>query len=250
MWQYRELIKNLTIADFKNRYQNTSLGFLWSLLSPFLIIGVLYFVFKHIFGNEPNYLANILVGFMALRFFNTGTAASLYAIVGKPSLVTKVYIPRQILVLSTALAVLISSLLEFIVLLPIIFIALGYLPVTVLLFPLVHFLYFWFIFGAGLLLSALYVYFRDLNQIWEVLINVLFFCSPIIYPLSIVPAYLMPYYMLNPITQFTIMYREVMVAGDLPSLGSVIGVIVVGIAAYLVGSFAFSKLQRRFAEEI
>jgi lipopolysaccharide transport system permease protein len=250
MWQYRELIENLTIADFKSRYQNTSLGFLWSLLSPLLLAGVLYFFFRHLFGQEENFAINLLVGLMAFRFFTTGTTSSLQAIVGKPSLVTKVYIPRQILVLSNVLANLISSLLEFIVLLPIIFVLLRHLPLTVLLFPLIHFLYFWFIFGAGLLLSSLFVYFRDLNQIWEVLVNVLFFCSPIFYPLSIVPAYLMPYYMLNPITQYIAIYRQVMVAGGLPSLGSVIGVIVVGIAAYFVGSFAFSKLQRRFAEEI
>lgn len=250
MWQYRELIRNLTVVDLKNRYQNTALGFFWSLLSPFLLAVVLYFVFSHLFGREENFAINLLVGIMAWRFFAAGTSASVGAIVGKPSLVTKVYIPRQILVLSNVLANIISSLLEFIVLLPIIFVLLGHLPVTVLLFPLIHIIYFWFIYGAGLLLSSLFVYFRDINQIWEVLINVLFFCSPIIYPLTIVPAYLMPYYLVNPITQFIIMYRDVMVAGDLPSLFSIVVVIGFAVAAYLVGSFAFSKLQRRFAEEI
>jgi len=250
MWPYRELIRTLTLADLKNRYQNTSLGFLWSLLSPLLLAGVLYFVFRHLFGSEQNFAINLLVGIMAWRFFVNGTTSSLYSIVGKPSLVTKVYIPRQILVLSTALTSLISSLLEFVVLLPILFVLLGHLPVTVLLFPLIHLIYFWFIFGAGLLLSAFYVYFRDLNQIWDVLANILFFCSPIVYPLSVVPANLMPYYLLNPVTQFIGMYRDVMVAGDLPSLYSVVVVIGFAIAAYLVGSFAFSKLQRRFAEEM
>jgi len=250
MWQYRELIRNLTVTDLKNRYQNTSIGFLWSLLSPLLLAGVLYFVFRHLFGQEENFAINLLVGIMAWRFFAIGTSSSLYAIVGKSSLVTRVYIPRQILVLSNVLANLISSLLEFTVLLPIIFVLLGHLPDTILLFPVVHFVYFWFIYGAGLILSSLYVYFRDLNQIWEVLVNALFFCSPIVYPLSIVPTYLMPYYMLNPVTQFIGLYRDVMVAGDLPSLYSTAGVIGVGIAAYLVGSFVFSKLQRRFAEEM
>jgi lipopolysaccharide transport system permease protein len=250
MWQYRELIRTLTVVDLKNRYQNTALGFLWSLLNPFLLAIVLYFVFSHLFGQEENFAVNLLVGIMAWRFFANGTSSSLGAIVGKPSLVTKVYIPRQILVLSNTLTNLISSLLEFIVLLPIIFILLGHLPITVLLFPIVHFVYFWFLFGAGLLLSSLFVYFRDLNQIWDVLVTVLFFCSPIIYPLSTVPAYLMPYYRLNPITQFIGIYRDVMVAGSLPSLFSIVVVIGFAIAAYLVGSFAFNKLQRRFAEEI
>lgn len=250
MWQYRELIRNLTAADLKNRYQNTALGFFWSLLSPLLLALVLYFIFSHLFGREENFAINLLVGIMAWRFFANGTSSSLGAIVGKPSLVTKVYIPRQILVLSNVLANIISSLLEFIVLLPIIFVLLGHLPVTVLLFPVVHIIYFWFIYGAGLFLSSLFVYFRDVNQIWEVVTQVLFFCSPIIYPLTIVPAYLMPYYRLNPITQFIAIYRDVMVAGDLPSLFSIVVVIGFAIAAYLVSSFVFSKLQRRFAEEI
>jgi len=240
----------LTVADLKNRYQNTSIGFFWSLLSPLLLALVLYFIFSHLFGSEENFAINILVGIMAWRFFAIGTSASLSAIVGKASLVTRVYIPRQILVLSNVLANIISSLLEFVILLPILLVLLGYLPVTTPLFPLIHIVYFWFIYGAGLFLSSLFVYFRDINQIWEVLINLLFFCSPIIYPLSIVPDYLMPYYVLNPVTQFIIMYRDVMVAGNLPSLHSVAIVIGFAIAAYLVGSFVFSKLQRRFAEEI
>ena len=250
MWQYRELIRTLTVVDLKNRYQNTALGFFWSLLSPLLLAMVLYFIFSHLFGSEENFAINLMVGIMAWRFFTTGTSSSLLAIVGKPSLVTRVYIPRQILVLSTALANVISSLLEFIVLLPILFVLLGHLPATVLLFPLIHLVYFWFIFGAGLLLSSLYVYFRDLNQIWDVLVTVLFFCSPIVYPLSMIPAYLMSYYLLNPVTLFIGMYRDVMVAGDLPSLYSIVVVIGFAIAAYLVGSLVFSKLQRRFAEEI
>ena len=250
MWQYRELIRNLTVAELKNRYQNTSLGFLWSLLSPLLLALVLYFIFRNLFGREENFAIDLLVGIMAWRFFANGTSSSLYSIVGKASLVTRVYIPRQILVLSTTLTNLISSLLEFIVLLPIILILLRHLPVTVFLFPLIHLIYFWFIFGAGLLLSALFVYFRDLNQIWEVLVNILFFCSPIVYPLSVVPANLMPYYRLNPVTQFMGMYRAVMVAGNLPSPYSVVVTSGFAIAAYLVGSLVFSKLQRRFAEEL
>ena len=250
MWQYRELIRNLTVVDLKNRYQNTALGFFWSLLSPLLQALVLYFVFRHLFGREENFAINLLVGIMAWQFFATGTSSALRAIVGKSTLVTRVYVPRQTLVLSNALSTLINSLLTFIVLLLIILVVLGHLPATVPLFLLIHLILFWFIFGAGLLLSSLYVYFRDLNQIWEVLIRVLFFCSPIFYPLSIVPASLMPYYQLNPVTQFIAMYRDVMVSGDLPSLFSIVVVGGFTVAAYLVGSFTFSKLQRRFAEEL
>ena len=104
MFEYRELIRNLTVAELKNRYQNTSLGFLWSLISHFLMALVLWFVFKNLFKQEENFAINLIVGIMMWRFFSTGTSTCLGAIVGKANLVTKVYIPRQILVLSCALA--------------------------------------------------------------------------------------------------------------------------------------------------
>ncbi len=250
MWQYRELIKNLTVAELKNRYQNTSLGFLWSILSPFLLAVVLYIVFKNIFQQEENFAANVVVGIIAWRFFTYGTISCLNSIVFKPSLVTKVYIPRETLPLSAALSSIISSFLEFAVLFPILFLLTGGIPVTAFLFPVVHLLYFGLIIGAGLFLSALFVYFRDLTQIWEVSVNVLFFCSPIVYPLSAVPGYLKTYYMFNPITRLVIMYRDVLVAGKLPSLSDFAVVIGLGALIFLVGAFTFNKLQRRFAEVI
>ena len=250
MWKYRELIWNLTTANLKNRYQNTFLGFFWSLLSPLLLTLVLYFVFRHLWGREQNFVINLLVGIMAWQFFNTGTSSGLRSIIGNSGLVTRVYIPRQILVLSNVLSTFINSLFTFIVLVLIIFVILGHLPVTAPLFLPIHIIFFFFIYGAGLLLSSLYVYFRDLQQIWQVLTRVLFFASPIFYPITIVPASIMPYYQLNPVTQFIIMYRDVMVAGDLPSLFSIAVVVGFAIAAYLVGSLVFSKLQRRFAEEL
>lgn len=250
MWKYRELIKNLTIVDLKERYQSTTLGFLWSILSPFLLAVVLYFVFRNLYHQEENFAINLLVGIMAWRFFSTSTTSSLSSIVNKPSLVTSVYIPRQILVLSNVLSKLISSTLEFLVLVPIIFILLGHTPATTPLFLLIHLLYFWLILGVGLFLAALFVYFRDLNQIWEVLVNILFFCSPIIYPLSIVPENIMEYYMLNPLTRVIIMYRDVMIDGNLPSWGNFIVVVLFCIATLGIGSLVFGKLQRRFAEAI
>ncbi len=250
MWRYRELIRILTLSDFKTRYQNTTLGFFWSILSPLLLALVLYFVFKNLFAQEEDFAVNLIVGIMAWRFFTIGTTAALGSIVGKPNLVTKIYLPRQILVLSTTSSILISSLLEFLVLILIILVLLGHLPVTLPLFLMVHLLFFMLIYGIGLFLASLFVYFRDINQIWEVLVNILFFCSPIIYPLSIVPDNLMTLYMLNPITRIIILYREVMVAGNLPSVIDLLIVAAFSLAAYVVGTFVFSKLQRRFAEEI
>ncbi|MHB8086587.1 MAG: ABC transporter permease, partial [Dehalococcoidia bacterium] len=110
--KYRELIGTLTVVELKNRYQNTALGFLWSLLSPLMLALVLFIVFRYLFRQEPNFAAYLLVGLMSWRFFAVSTMSAVYSVVGKASLVTKVYIPREIIVLSSALANLISSLLE------------------------------------------------------------------------------------------------------------------------------------------
>jgi lipopolysaccharide transport system permease protein len=250
IWEYRELVKNLTIAELKNRYQNTSLGFFWSILSPLLFASVLYFVFRKLFSQEENFAINLIVGIMFWRFFSVGTSTSLTAIISHPNLVTKLYIPRQILVLSSCLSNLIASLLEFIILIPIIFVLLKHIPLTIWLYPVIHVIVFFAIYGIGLLLASLYVYFRDLLQIWEFLINVLFYTSPIIYPMSIVPPYLKTFYLLNPITRMVFMYRDVMIVGYLPSRYDLVVVIIFALIVFLAGNYVFSKLQRRFAEEI
>lgn len=187
---------------------------------------------------------------MAFRFFINGTSVALYSIVSKPNLITKLYIPRKILTLTVDLSILISSMLEFAVLLPIIYVITGSLPITVLLVPFISLLFFGLIFGAGLVLGALYVYLRDLNQIWEVLTTSLLFMSPIIYPISIVPPHLMKYYMLNPITHYIIIYRDIMINGTLPSTDNLIVATISCMIALFVGNFVFNKLQRRFAEAI
>jgi lipopolysaccharide transport system permease protein len=249
-WNYREIIKNLTVVDLKNRYQNTALGFLWSVLSPLLLALVLYFVFRYLYGQGPEFPKYLLVGLMTWRFFSTSTTSALYSIVGKPSLITKIYIPRKILVLSNVIANLVSSFLEFIVIIPILLVLPGGLPVTLWLFPLLFLVYFWFVYGASLLLASLYVYFRDLNQIWEVLVNILFFLSPVIYPMVQISNKTMPYYLLNPMTEFIIISRNLMVYGTFPTLYSLGIIVVASVGALIIGNLVFNKLQRRFAEEI
>ena len=248
MWTHRELIKNLVVADFKLRYQNTSLGFFWSLLSPFLLTITLYFVFRNVFHGEQYYALSILVGILAWKLFSGGTMACLYSLVGKANLITKVNIPRKIIVLSAALSNLVTAVLEFIVLLPIIWWFTGHLPATIPLFIVVHFLLLLFIYGIGLIFGALFVYFRDLSSIWEVISQILIFSSPIFYPLSVISERIKPYYMLNPLTRFIIIYKDIMINGKLPSVSDFLIVIGFVAAALLVGNYLFNRLQRRFAE--
>ena len=139
---------------------------------------VLYGVFSNLFRmNQENFALYILVGLITWRFLANGTSAAISSIVGRPSLVTQVYIPRQILVLSTILSCFISSLLEFSILIPLLIIVGVTITPYILFFPIAHVIFFFIVYGLSLMLAALYVYYRDLNQIWQVIIQ-LFFSVP------------------------------------------------------------------------
>lgn len=251
LFKYSELIKNLVASDLKVRYRSSVLGFVWTMLNPLLMMLVLYMVFTIIFRIEQeHFVLYILIGLTAWRFLASGTMNAMSSIVGKPSLVTKIFIPREVLTFSTVMSSFISSILEFAVLIPLLLIFGVPLSFTMLLFPIIHTLFFVMVYGVGLVLASLYVYFRDLNQIWEVLLQVGFFLSPIIYPIALVPKEYMFYYMLNPVTRFMIMYRNILLHNTIPSAVDFLIIAMAGLIFLIIGTTIFKKLSPRFAEEV
>jgi len=251
LFDYSELIKNLVISDLKVKYQSSILGFLWSMLNPLLMMLILYAVFSNVFRFEQEHFAlYLLIGIIAWRFLQNGTMTAMSSVVGKPNLVTKVYIPREVLPFSLAMSAFISSILEFLVLMPLLLVFGATLSVTVLLFPVLHAIFFVIVFGISLVLASLYVYFRDLNQIWDLLLQVGFYASPIIYPLSLVPEEYISVYMLNPITRLLVMYRDILLYDTIPSVYDFIIVTGFGVIIMMIGSHLFKRLSRRFAEEV
>ena len=253
MWivDYRELIRILTISDLKVKYQSSVLGFAWSLLNPLLMMLVLYLVFNNAFKNNQEHFAlYILIGIVSWRFLANATSSSMMAIVGKPSLVTKIYIPRQILVLSSVLSSFISSLLEFLVLM-VLLLAFGVnISPNILFFPVIHIVYFIMVYGISLALAALYVYYKDLNQIWEVLLQLGFFISPVCYSISTVPEKYIFYYMLNPVTLVMQIYRKTLLYAESPSAVSLVYILLSACVLLILGAVIFKRLERRFAEEL
>ncbi len=251
LFKYHELIKNLVISDLKVKYASSMLGFAWSLLNPLAMMAILYFVFSNVFkSSEEYFVLYILIGILWWRFFSLGTGSALRAIVSKPSLVTKVYIPRETLTLSAVISCLISSMLEFVVLLPLLFIIGPGLKLTVLLFPIILFLGFLVIYAISLFLSSLYVYFRDLNQVWDVVMQLGFFACPIAYSASVVPKAYLPYYMLNSVTVLMSMFRDIFLKGSIPPATDFLFVTAFALVLLASGMFTFNRLSRRFAEEV
>jgi len=253
MWviEYRELIRILTISDLKIKYQSSVLGFAWSLLNPLLLMLVLYFVFSRAFTTaQDNFALYLLVGIVTWRFLNNGTSSSIRSIVGRASLVTKVFIPRQVLVLSTVLSSFISSLLEFLVLFCLLVFFGVDLSFNLLLFPLVTAVYFVMVYGVSLALASLYVYYRDLDQMWEVLLQLGFFLSPVVYPITAVPEEYLKLYMLNPVTVVMQINREILLYAQTAPASSLLFIALTAVLILAAGSAIFNRLERRFAEEL
>ena len=175
---------------------------------------------------------------------------SVWGIMGKPSLVQKVYFPRDILVISTCITALMMTLLEFIVFI-IFMVAFRLMPgISIVYFPILFMLEFLIILGLSLALSALNVYFRDVQFIWAVVIQVGFFATPILYPITIFPEQIRWIVMLNPMALIITMMRDCTLYGIQPQPFSLGYLTLSTLIVLLLGYFIFDRLEPRFAEAI
>jgi len=251
MFQYNELVKNLTIKEFKLRYRNSVLGFIWSLLNPLAMMIILTLVFSTLLrAGIENFPVFLLPALLAWRFFSVSTSMSLYSIIGNSPLVTKIYFPRWLLVLSSNLANLIGSSLEFAVLFPLLIFLGMKITYLVLLLPVTLVLEFILIIGVSFILAPLNVYYRDFNEIWNITLQIGFFLCPIIYSISLIPERYISAYSLNPMTRVIESIRKALYYSTLPTLADFTIILVSGLILLLVGYLVFRKLEPRFAEEI
>ena len=248
---YLEVIRILAEKDFKVRYRNSVLGFFWSLLNPLAYMVILTLVFSILFRvNIPNYAAWLLLGLLVWRFFAVGTSQALGCILGNPSLVTKVYLPRYIIVLSNNIANLLGSALEFLTLLPLLVIlGVNLTPYDFLIAPILA-VEFLLIFALSLSLSSLNVKYRDFYQIWDIAIQLGFWLSPIVYGDSLIPSRYRFLYSLNPVTRLVDTTRNIFLLNTLPSLSD-IAVVMASVGILLsIGFLVFKRLEPRMAEEL
>lgn len=188
--QNRALLAELVRTDFKLRYQGSVLGYAWSLLRPLLLFIILYVVFVKFlkFGaGVPHFPVYLLLGIVIWNFFNEMTVQSLGSIVGRGDLIRKIRIPRWIIVLSSSISALINLLLNLLVI--VVFMAVNHVDVThtILWLPLILAEVYLFALGLSFFLAAAFVKFRDINYIWEVILQAGFYLTPILYPLSRIP---------------------------------------------------------------
>jgi ABC-2 type transport system permease protein len=256
----RSLIRELVASDFKLRYQGSVLGYMWSLLRPLFMFGVLYVVFTHVIrvgNNIPHYPSYLLLGLVLWQFFVEATVAGMNAITGRGDLVRKVSIPKYTIVLSTTISALVTFSLNMVVV--IIVMAIEHVAVRwniLLAIPLIIELVA-FALGLSFLLSTLFVKFRDFSHIWDVILQVLFYATPIIYVFNIVPHTFAQLMSLNPLAQIFQDIRSVMITPQTlttkqvfdSQLGRILPAVAV-LAVLALSALYFRSRSRNFAEEL
>lgn len=256
---YTGLVKELAMTDFKLKYQGSILGYLWSLVKPLMLFLILYFVFTKIFkiGDEiSHYPVYLLLGVVIWGFFAEITITSLDAIVGRGDLIRKVYFPRIVLVVSRSITALLTFLLNLIVVLSFMLFAGIDIHVNAILFPLLVGELFILCIGISLILSSLFVKFRDIFHIWEVMLQAMFYATPILYPLSLVPDPVNKVIMLNPVAQIIQDLRYLLVTTQTETAVQVLGLklfiipYILPFVVLIIGFTVFEKSAARFAEEV
>lgn len=253
------VLREMVITDFKVRYQGSALGYLWSLLKPLFLFAILYVVFTKFFkfgSGIPHYPVYLFLGIVMWSFFAEATANGMGSIVGRGDLIRKISLPRHLIVISGTFSALINLLLNMVVVFVFAFIN-GLEPrLTWLLLPIMLVELFIIAQAFAFFLAAFYVKFRDASYIWEVVMQALFYATPIIYPLSFVAEKYHKFLLLNPIAQTIQDARYVFVSNDTITAWKVLAfpyivIPFVLIAIMLVIARAyFIKESKYFAENI
>lgn len=251
IYRFRYFLRNMVVRDLKVRYKGSALGFLWSLMNPLLMMLVLSLVFSVAFKiSMPHYPIFLLCGLLPWNFFAVSVSNATGSVVGQAGLLKKVAFPREILPLASILANLVHfgiGLLILFIFLIAFKIPLG-LPVVTL--PLVIFLQVVFVLGFSLILSSLNVFYRDVQQILEVLLLIWFYLTPVFYSLSMIPGRFHRLYLLNPMASLVTMYRALLFENRWPSANVILAGVAISALAFLMGNFVFRKYTFRFAEEL
>ena len=250
---YRELIYNLTLREIKARYKQSVLGFIWAILKPAGTVIILTVVFSHFAKFPSDGLPYPLFAYGALlpwTFFSSAIGAGIPSLISNRNLVTKIYFPREVLVLSaiigTFLDIAIAALL-FTVLL--IFYKVG-VSLTVLYVVPIIVIEFIFAFGLVLLLSTINVWFRDINQATGLLMQFWMYLTPVIYPLSMVPEKLRLVYVLNPMVGIVEGFRTALLKGAMPDMGLLGISAAIAIITFITGYSVFKAKELDFADVI
>ena len=258
--RFWSLTFTLAATDFKLRFFGSVLGYLWTLMRPLLLFAVIYVVFTEVvrFGEGvEHYPVYLLMAIVMFSFFSEATSRGVTSLVERENLLRKIRFPRLVIPLSVTLAAFFNLLASLVAVFVFVFISGVELRPDWVQMPLLIAMLVVFTTGVTMLVSALYVRYRDMEPIWEVFLQVLFYATPVLYVITFVPEEFRKIAASNPLATILTQMRHALIDENAPTAQTVLGgpvelLIPVGIVAaiFAVGFWVFFKETPRIAENL
>ncbi len=245
--QHQFLFEELVKRDFKKKYKRTILGMGWSMLAPLLMLLVMKIVFEQFFGRTVNhYTTYLFCGLLTFNWFSESTNSGMRSLFANAGIFSKVNVPKYLFLFSVNIQVLINFALTLLVFFA--FCAIDGVPFTwrfaCLVYPISTMLL--FNLGIGMVLSALFIFFRDIDYLWTVALQLVMYGSAVFYTVDKMPSNMQLAFALNPVYRHIAYIREVVLAGSVPSLEAHLTLAGFALAAFLAGAFMYKHYNTRF----
>lgn len=251
IYNYRELLKTNVKKEIRGKYKNSILGVMWSFLNPLLQLAVYSVIFGALLaGGDKTYPIYICVALIPWTYFTTAITQASFTIITNGNIIKKVYFPREILPISVVTSGAVNFVISTIIIL--LFVIISGLGITkyIILYPFILLVQYILILGISFILSAITVYFRDLEHIIGIVLLAAFYGTPIVYKLEQLPHNLQMLMKLNPMTHIINGYRDIFYYQRMPDMQSLFILLGISVILTVTGYFIFKKLQKGFAEEL
>ena len=240
------LFSELVKRDFKKKYKNTYLGMLWSILSPLLTLLIMSIIFTTFFGSQEHYTIYLFCGNIVFSYFTDSTKSGMESLLSNAAIFTKINVPKYLFLYSKNVSSLINFGLTFIVFF--IFCIIDGITFTwaflLLAFPI--FCMIVFNLGVGLILSALYVFFRDMQYLWSVFTMLLMYLSAIFYTVDLFPENMQKLFLLNPVYVYIKYFRLIVIDNAIPSPQYHLLALGYALVAFGIGALIYKKCNHKF----
>lgn len=245
--KHQFLFEELVKRDFKKKYKRTVLGMLWSILSPLLMLLVMRLVFAHFFGrNQNHYTTFLFCGTLVFTYFAESTSEGMNSLIGNAGIFTKVNVPKYLFLFSKNVQTLINFGITLVVFF--LFCVLDHIHFTwrlvFLIYPTVCLMF--FNLGLGMILSALFVFFKDIKYLWEVFTRLIMYMSAIFYSIDSYSQMTQYLFLLNPIYLFIRYFRKIVIDATIPSLWFNLLMLVYTAISLCVGCIMYKKNNTKF----
>jgi lipopolysaccharide transport system permease protein len=247
------LLRAMTVTHLKMRYRYSLLGWCWALLQPLTLMVLYTLIFSHFVSysdTSPPYALFVFAGLTPWAFCSTSISTSAAGMLNHRSLMATVYFPREIVPISFVIASLIDPAIAFVVLLSMMLYCSIPISVTVLLAIPIFAVLAILVISICLLVSSMQVRIRDINVALPLVLQVLVFTTPIVYPASAVPETLQSFYWLNPLAILVRSFREVVIGGGVFHAGDMFYCSVMAIVSFLISYLVFKRIEPTIVDDM